>query len=95
MRRQELAATLKLWQKHHGRRPVTADKLHDSVKRALDPQDRGRQFIARRLETITGTRLGGMKITREKTSHYSAATYALLPADESDCHRGHGGASEE
>ncbi len=95
VRRQELAATFKLWQQHHERRPVTADKLHEAVKAALDPQDRGRQFIARRLETIKGTRLGGMMISREKTSRWSPATYALLPADEPDCHRGHAGASGE
>ena len=91
VRRQDLAATFKLWQLHHERRPVTASDLHDTVKAMLDPQDRGRQFIARKLETLAGTRLGGIVLTRQKSSHWSPATYALLPTDGDEGHRGHRG----
>jgi hypothetical protein len=90
-RRQERARTYMLWARHHGSRPVTADKLHEEIKAALDPQARGRQFLASEVERLTGVRIAGMVMTRQKGGHWSAATYALITSDERSMHREHGG----
>jgi hypothetical protein len=56
VRRQELSSIFELWLRHHGHRPVTGHDLHDEVKARLDPQVRGRQFLAHKLETLAGAR---------------------------------------
>lgn len=91
VRRQELVETFKLWFQHHGHRPTTANGLHPDVSASLNPQERDRRFLARKLQTLAGTRLAGMVLTREKTGHWSAATYALLRAEDCERHRGHRG----
>jgi hypothetical protein len=56
VRRQELSSIFELWLRHHGHCPVTGHDLHDEVKARLDPQVRGRQFLAHKLETLAGAR---------------------------------------
>lgn len=90
-RRQERARIFMLWVRHHGSRPVTADKLHEEIKAALDPQSRGRQYVASEVERLTGVRIAGMVMTRQKGGRWSPATYALIATDNREGHRGHGG----
>jgi hypothetical protein len=52
--------------------------LHEEVQRLLDPQGRGRQFIASVLTRLTGTRAAGFVLTRqEPVGKWGHATYAL------------------
>ena len=89
-RRQTIVDLFAVWDEHHGDRPVTANDLHDEVKRHLDPQERGRQFIASNLNALTGTRAAGRVLTREKSpGKWSAATYSLKRTDGDDPHRDH------
>ena len=76
--RQETADLFEVWWKEHGDQPIAASKLHDDVKKIADPQKRGRQFLASKLETLTGTRLAGWVLTRQAPNgKWGTATYAL------------------
>jgi hypothetical protein len=52
--------------------------------RALDPQGRGRQFMAARLVQLAGTRAGGFVLVRQEgAGKWGTATYSLVrTADE-------------
>jgi hypothetical protein len=52
--RQKVAELYELWWEHHGETPTKASELADEVKAAIDPQGRGRQFIARRSRISAG-----------------------------------------
>ena len=52
--------------------------FHEDVKAVLDPQGRGRQFLARGVQDLTNTRQAGYVLTREKgAGRKSLATYQL------------------
>jgi len=95
-RRQVVAGWYAVWYDKHGDQAVTVSKLDEDVKEAIDPQGRGRQYIASQLEKHTGTRIGGFVLERQPAvGKWGAATYALknLSADEE--HRGHRDLAEE
>lgn len=48
--RQFTAEVFVLWQQRHGGNPVTAHQLAEDIKALLDPQGRGRQYLAPRVE---------------------------------------------
>ena len=76
--RQTVGALFAAWWKHHGSSPQTAHQLDPEVLRIVDPQGRGRQYVAAQLEKLDGTRLGGFRLTRQRgLSLYAVATYAL------------------
>jgi hypothetical protein len=63
---------------HHGDAPTRASDLAEDVKAAIDMQGRGRQFIAKFVEDLAGTRQSGFVLTRQKGEGRKAvATYAL------------------
>jgi hypothetical protein len=65
---------------HHGERPVKATALAETVRTLLDPQRRGRQFMAARLVQLAGTRAAGFVLTRqEPAGKLGAATYPPGP----------------
>ena len=77
--RQETVDLFDVWWKEHRDQPIAASKLHDDVKKIADPQKRGRQFLAHKLETLTGTRLAGWVLTRQAPNgKWGTATYALM-----------------
>jgi hypothetical protein len=81
-----------LWREKHGDQRVTVSKLHDDVRRALDPQDRGRQYTASQLEKHTGTRVGGFVLQRQApVGKWGAATYVLKDSSTNEGDRGHRG----
>jgi hypothetical protein len=50
----------------------------------VDPQDRGRQYLAAQLEKLAGTRLAGCVLTRQASAgKWGAATYALKKTENS------------
>jgi len=77
-RRQKVAEIFEMWWEHHGDAPTKASELADEVKAAIDPQSRGRQFIAKAIEDLAGTRQSGFVVTRQKGEGRKAvATYQL------------------
>jgi hypothetical protein len=80
--RQTVGALFAAWWKHHGSSPQTAHQLDIEVQRIINPQDRGRQYVAVQLEKLVGARLGGFILTRQRgLSLYAVATYALQKSD--------------
>jgi hypothetical protein len=70
------------WWAHYGIVPVTAYDLHPDIQKIIDPQGRGRQFVAVQVEKFVGTRLGGFVLTRQESpGKWSGATYALHETD--------------
>ena len=79
--RQRVAELFELWWEHHGDAPTKASEIADELKGAIDPQGRGRQFIAKAVEDLAGTRQAGFVLTRAKGAGRKAvATYALRKA---------------
>lgn len=88
--RQDIAALFAMWWKRHGDAPVAVRDIHPDVAEALDPQNRGRQYLAARLEKLVGTRLAGFVLTRQApVGKWGVATYALKKTGPD--HRGDGG----
>ena len=81
-RRQTLADVIAIWWEKHQDWPVTVRELHHDVTQAIDPQGRGRQYIAAYVERLAGTRMAGFVFTRQPPAgKWGAATYALKKAD--------------
>jgi hypothetical protein len=81
-RRGEVVEFIHIWWNAHHDYPVTANELDSDVKRAIDPQERGRQFLASKIEKLVGTRIAGFVLTRQGAAgKWGAATYALQKTD--------------
>jgi hypothetical protein len=93
-KRQQIAELFRAWHDCHREAPVKAAGLAEPVRRIIDPQDRGRQYIATRLGSLAGTRAAGFVLTRQDpVGVWGAATYALRQIasepDDGTGHRGH------
>jgi hypothetical protein len=83
--RRALAEAFGAWWEAHRDLPMKARDLDPAVTLALDPQGRGRQFLARKLQTLEGTRLAGFVLTAQRPiGRWGVLTYALRrePAHE-------------
>jgi hypothetical protein len=81
--RQAVSALFDLWWEHHQNDAVKVSELHDDVGHAVDPQGRGRQYVAAYLEKLAGTRVGGYVFSRRVSpGKWSANTYKLERPDE-------------
>jgi hypothetical protein len=94
--RQQITELFQAWDACHGGAPIKAAELGEQVQRIIDPQGRGRQYIASRLAALTGTRAAGFVLMRQgAVGIWGAATFALrrtVPAgDDGIEHRGHRG----
>jgi hypothetical protein len=92
--RQQVAELFQSWHACHGSTPLKAAELAERVQKIIDPQGRGRQYIASRLAGLTGTRSAGFMLTRQEAAgSWGAATYALHPTvpegDDGMGHRDH------
>ena len=77
-RRQVIAELFRVWWEKHGDQPIPVGSLHEEVRVAIDPQGRGRQYMASCLGKLAGTRMAGFALTRQAASgRWGAATYAL------------------
>jgi hypothetical protein len=95
-RRQSIESWFMIWYEKHGQNPVCARDLDDDVRHALDPQNRGRQYLASLLEKYTGTRIRGLVLTRQAPAgKWGVATYALKSVAEIPAHRTHRGHPDE
>jgi hypothetical protein len=76
--RQQVAELFRTWYAYHANDPVKAAGLAGAVVDLLDPQGRGRQYVASRLAALTGTRSAGFMLTRQVAAGaWGAATYSL------------------
>jgi len=76
--RQTVTELFSAWWRHHGPSPQTAHELDVEVQKIIDPQGRGRQFVAAQLEKLAGTRLAGFVLIRQRGYGIRpTATYAL------------------
>jgi hypothetical protein len=90
--RQFVGELFETWHVHHGSAPVAIRNLHEDVSKILDPQGRGRQFIASKVRKLIDTRAAGFTLTRQAGSgKWSTTTYALISAGNPEGHRGHRG----
>jgi putative DNA primase/helicase len=78
VKRQHIVEIFRLWDSRHGRDPVSADKLDPDVKKLVDPQERGRQYLAAHVQLLAGVRLGGFMLLRQSSGRWNPATYALV-----------------
>lgn len=93
-RRQHVVELFGIWWEHHGDNRVTVNQLAEAVKAVADPQNRGRQYLARAIADKVGTNAGGFVLERNlEGGRWSAATYVLRKLESSDRigHRGHRG----
>ena len=82
--RQMIGALFAAWDKHHGSSPQTAHGLDAEVQKIIDPNGRGRQFVAAQLEKLAGARFAGFVLTHHKGPNpREAATYALIRTGDS------------
>jgi hypothetical protein len=78
--RQRILEIFIKWHEMHGATPMRVSELHDEVKRAIDPQDHGRQYQARAVGNLVGTRLAGYVLKRfgeVRNSRKDGAQYNL------------------
>ena len=81
--RQKIGELFTIWWGEYKSAPQTAHKLHFEINEIIDPQKRGRQFVASQLEKLTGTRAAGFVLTRQTpVGKWSAATYALTETED-------------
>ena len=91
-RRQATAELFGVWWLHHGDRPVAASGLAEDVRHLVDPQGRGRQYVATALGRLTGTRIAGLVLTRQApVGNWGTATYAMKQTHDPEGHRDHRG----
>jgi hypothetical protein len=77
-RRQLVGELFKKWWEMHGSKPIAVNDLHFQVKGIIDPQGRGRQYLAAVITRLAWTRAAGFFLTRqEPAGTWGAATYAL------------------
>ena len=76
--RQRVAELFTTWWAHHGPNPKTVNDLAQAVRNVVDPQMRGRQYLAMAISRLAGTRAAGFVLSRQPSAgHWTAATYAL------------------
>ena len=62
--RQRIIEVFAAWWAKHGNEPVRVSDLDPAVLRAVDPKDNGRQYQARAVGNLVGTRLAGYALKR-------------------------------
>jgi putative DNA primase/helicase len=76
--RQRVAEIFRIWWDQHRNEIMTVATLAEPVKTAIDPQGRGRQYLARAAQALAGTRCAGFALTRQDAAgKWNAATYKL------------------
>jgi len=90
-RRRAIAELFRTWWQAHGNSPVTVAELADVVKECIDPQKRGRQYIAAQIRKLERTRLAGFTLHRiEFQGKWTANKYRLIQISQTAAadHRG-------
>lgn len=91
-RRQRTVEVFDAWWKAHGDQIVAVKDLSLSVLCVVDPQEKGRQYVASVVRGLAGTRLAGYVMTKDELSgKWSPATYQLKKISRGETHRDHRG----
>jgi hypothetical protein len=76
--RRKIAELFETWVEHHKEGPVAVAELVEPVRKIIDPQGQGRQFVAAYVARLVNTRLGGYVLRQQKPSgKWGRATYAM------------------
>ena len=79
-KREGVVELLAIWHTTYESRPMTVAGLSEELVRLLDPQGRGRQYLAASLGKLTGTRAGGFMLTAQRPAgQWGATTYSVRP----------------
>lgn len=70
------------WWRSHGDRPVKAAELSNEVLQILNPQNKGRQYIAKAVQSLSGVRIGGYYLQRANTDKSLSSIYALQRCED-------------
>ena len=78
--RQRVISLFSTWHDAHGNNPVKVTELAETVRLTADPNNRGRQYLARTIGALAGTRLGGFVLERmgATNNRKEGARYRLL-----------------
>jgi hypothetical protein len=92
--RQRVAELFTKWWEKHGSSPKAVNDLDYQVTAIVDPQGRGRQYLAVVISGLAGTRAAGFVMSRQPSAgRWTAATYALTQDPDGSyapCHPSHG-----
>lgn len=76
--REQVAAFFTHWWATYEDKPVTIATLEEGLARMIDPQNRGRQYLAAQIQRLVGTRVGGLLLSRQPAvGKWGAASYAM------------------
>lgn len=79
-RREQVREVFDAWYQTHGSTAMKATELAEAVQDLIDPQRRGRQYLAAVLSRWDGTRAGGFVLKRQAASgNWGASTYSVQP----------------
>ena len=91
-RRQATAELFRAWWDQHRECPMALRDLDEHVVRLVDPQGRGRQFVASQFEKLAGTRIAGLVLTRQPPpGRWGVTTYSMSSAGDPENHGHHRG----
>lgn len=77
-RRVHTVEILAAWFDCYGSRPTKAADIGETVLRIIDPQGKGRQFVAAVINNLVGTHAGGFKLTSQRSfGKWAVTTYAV------------------
>lgn len=77
------AEIFQAWWKAHRSQPVTASGVSETVRELLDPQGRGRQYMAKAVSALEGTRIAGFVMSKQRPNgNWGASTYALKQIED-------------
>ena len=62
--RQRIIELFNVWFEKHGTKPIKASELDEQVREIADPRGQGRQYLARAIGNLAGTRQGGFLLER-------------------------------
>jgi hypothetical protein len=85
--RQRVIELFTTWWEHHGSDPVKATELAPEVQEIADPSKKGRQYLARAIGNLAGTRQGGYLLERFgdlPNSRKQGARYRLVQIPAGD-----------
>jgi hypothetical protein len=70
------------WWRCYRNRPVKVSDLDEEVRKVIDPQSRGRQYLANQIARLSDTRAAGMVLNRQKgAGKYAVSTYSITRTD--------------
>lgn len=77
------AEIFEAWWNAHRNSPVKIRDIAEPVRALIDPQNRNRNYLAKAVAVLVGTRIAGFVMTKQlPIGKWGAATYALQPIED-------------